>query len=115
MPVQAWYAPQKMAGTSDWDRDAMRRIRAHIRAVMDDTGATQNEVGARCGMSSGTLSKIMTNDRGIKVGMVLKLALGLGITSTKLLEENPDPKFFRGEPVPLPLRKMKSPGGGKTP
>jgi transcriptional regulator with XRE-family HTH domain len=97
-------------GLSGWDKDAMRRIRAHIRERMADGGGiSQNEIAKRCLMTSGTLSKIMTEDRGVKVGMVLKLLIGLGVSGTKLLEENPDPKFFQNEPVPTPLRKIRLP------
>lgn len=102
------YRAQTMPGSkglSDWDKIAMRRIRAHVRAYQAESGASQNEVATRCQMTSGTFSKIMTSDRGTEVGNVLKLLLGLGLTATKLLEENPDPKFFQGEPVPPPLRR----------
>jgi hypothetical protein len=106
-PVTGCYSASRMAGKSEEDRDAMRRIRAHLRQQMKERGISQNEIGARCKMSSGTISKIMADDRGIKVGMVLKLLVGLGISATRLLEENPAPEFFNGDPIPPPLRPKR--------
>jgi transcriptional regulator with XRE-family HTH domain len=97
----------RMAGKSEDDVSAMRRIRAHFRQQMAERGLSQNELGSRCGLSSGTISKIMTADRGVKVGIVLKLLRGLGISGTRLLEENPPEQFFNGDPVPPPLRPRR--------
>lgn len=101
------YMDQMPLGTSEEDREAMRRIRAHFRQQMEERGLSQNLLAAHCGISSGTISKIMTSDRGTKVGIVLKLLLGLGISATRLLEENPPDRFFEDEPVPPPLRRKQ--------
>lgn len=89
------------------DRDGMRRIRAHFRAAANERGISQNALAELCGLSSGRISKIMNTEGAIKVGTILQLLRGLGITATRLLEENPDPEFFEGDPVPPPLRKRR--------
>jgi transcriptional regulator with XRE-family HTH domain len=88
------------------DIDGMRRVRAHIRAAAKDKGVSQNALAQRCGLTSGRMSKIMSPAGPvIKVGTMLQLLRGLGITATRLLEENPGAEFFEGDPIPPPLRK----------
>lgn len=62
-------------------KSGMRDVITFIKAEMDRQGLSQNELAERCGMQSGTVSRILNppnDDRGVELASIDKLAHGLG-------------------------------------
>jgi transcriptional regulator with XRE-family HTH domain len=76
------------------DREAEARTRAHVRQQMDERGIDQAEVCRMTTVDDGLLSRILTSERGIGLGTLLKLCKGLKITPTRMLETDPPLKYW---------------------
>ena len=62
-----------------------------LRSYRAEHNLSQQELGARCGLSHSAISRIESGDRTeLKVGTLLKLSGGLGITVDELLKEAPE-------------------------
>lgn len=73
------------------------RIRAHIRQQMKERGYTTYEaVAAKVGLDPTYIGRILSTHRGIGLGAVMKIAKGLKITPTRLLEEDPPDEYRDG-------------------
>lgn len=80
-------------GKSSEDLEVEARIRGHIRQQMKERGINQAELARRIGTTEATASRILSGHRGIGVGMALKIARGLHITPSRLLEEDAPAEF----------------------
>lgn len=75
------------------DRELSARICKWIRAEAEARKVSQNEIGRRMGIGSGTLSKYMTGERIASVGFLLMAARELKIPSlVQLVFEDPQAK-----------------------
>jgi transcriptional regulator with XRE-family HTH domain len=72
------------------DRDVEERIRRHIRHEMEERGISRAELARMLKADDGNVSRILSGDRGIGLGLVLRICRGLRITPTRLLEHEPD-------------------------
>jgi transcriptional regulator with XRE-family HTH domain len=82
--------------------DVARRVRGHLRQQMAERGLNQSALAKRLGLSRQALSQLLTGERGIGVGTILRVSGALHITPTRLMEEDPDPRFADPPPVTLP-------------
>jgi transcriptional regulator with XRE-family HTH domain len=83
-----------VARKSDEDREVEERIRAHIRQQMHDRGIDKAEAARRVKSDNGNFSRILSGDRGIGPGLILRICKAFRITPTRLLEEDPPRAFF---------------------
>lgn len=90
--------PDHVSAKKATDLRVEARIRAHVRQQMEERGITQNEVARRVDANQGHFSRILQGDRSITAGLAYRIAKGLGITPTRLLEEDPPVRFFQKDP-----------------
>jgi DNA-binding Xre family transcriptional regulator len=83
-----------MGAKSAEDLEAEARVRAHLRQQMDERSIHQTELAHRIGADDGNITRILGGERGIGLGLVLRICRALKITPTRLLEEDPPEKFF---------------------
>lgn len=76
------------------DRVAEARARAHVRQQMAERHIDQAEVSRMTGVDDGLLSRILSGERGIGLGTLLKFCDGLKITPTRMLESDPPLKYW---------------------
>jgi transcriptional regulator with XRE-family HTH domain len=76
------------------DLEAEARIRGHLRQQVAERKITPTELARRIRADSGNITRILAGTRGIKsLGQVLRICRGLGITATRLLEEDAAPEY----------------------
>jgi len=74
----------------------IRKLISFINAERERQNLTQNELGERCGMQSGTISRILGGQVTPSVDSIEKLAKGLGYNlSAFLVLATTGPKEFR--------------------
>lgn len=104
-----------VADKSPEDREANARIRAWLRQVMDERGIDPAELARRVGAVSpgkkpSNFYRQMDGSRPFNAGMILRICEGCQLTPTRLLEENPDPRFWDISPIPPPRRTRATQG-----
>jgi hypothetical protein len=89
------------------DIEIERRVRAHIRREMEERRIGTNEAGRRLNVRPGTLSKILTEQRGFGSGFILRVMRGFTIPAKLLIDEDPPDRFMApGVPEePTPPKK----------
>lgn len=76
------------------DLEAEARIRAHLRHQMAERRITATELARRIKADDGNITRILGGTRGVKsLGQVLRICRGLGLTATRLLEEDAPPQY----------------------
>lgn len=83
-----------MASKNAEDQEIEARIRGHIRREMVERGLGVNEAGRKLGLGNGTLSRILSEERGFGSGFILRVQRAWAIPSKLLIEEDPEPRFM---------------------
>ena len=75
-----------MAGPTDLQSDAQRRVAAEIRRAMAEQGLTQVELSRRTGVPQPRISSLISGDRGKFPRELLRVldALGLKLAATPI-------------------------------
>jgi transcriptional regulator with XRE-family HTH domain len=70
----------------DMARDPLRRVGANVRAIRHERGMTQEEVAHASGLSLSDVGRIERAERDPGVRVLLRLAHGLDVPVTRLLD-----------------------------
>ena len=89
-------SPRAMGKKTPEDLEAEARVRAHLRQQMAERHISRAELARRVGSDDGNMTRILDGERGIGLGLVLRICRGLSISPTRLLLENA-PKEY-GDP-----------------
>jgi transcriptional regulator with XRE-family HTH domain len=76
------------------DLEIERRVRAYIREEMIERGIGVNEMGRRLGLKEGTLSRILSEQRGFGSGFILRTYRALKVKAVNFLESDPPARFM---------------------
>lgn len=98
-----------MAKKSREDHEIEERIRGHIRREMVDREIGVNDAGRRLGLAQGTLSRILTGERGFAAGFILRVQRAFHVSAKDLLEEDPEPRFMATGVPPEPKKAGQKP------
>lgn len=82
------------------DRVIDARVRAYLREYMEERGIGQVELAARLEITQGHVSKILSRDRGVGLGLALRVSRLLRVSMPRLLEEDPPAKFWDADDLP---------------
>jgi transcriptional regulator with XRE-family HTH domain len=96
MPVTAEYLPENAIEQASAFGARLRRLRL-------ETGLTLKQLAERCGLAVSTISKIENERMSPTYDVLLKLASGLGIDLSSLLEDSAAPSEVK---VPLGRRDI---------
>lgn len=77
------------------DEAVEERIRAHVRARMEHLKIGVMKTAEKCGCDQGNLTRILLKQRGIGLGMAVRLIDGLSLDGLQALTLDPDRRFFR--------------------
>jgi transcriptional regulator with XRE-family HTH domain len=69
--------------------EAGARVGAHLLCAFAHRSITRAELARRIGSDDGNLSRILNGERGIGLGLVVRICAALQITPTRLLLEDP--------------------------
>lgn len=92
--------PAAVKRRTEEDLRVERRIRAHLRQQMESREIDMTELAKRIGYDNGAMSRVLRGERGIGLGLVLRIVNGLHITASRLLEEDPAAEFFGQDDAP---------------
>ena len=76
------------------DREIEARIRAYLREYQAERQIGQVELAERLGVTQGAISRILSGNRGVGLGLALRVSRLLRVSMPRLLEENPPEKFW---------------------
>jgi transcriptional regulator with XRE-family HTH domain len=72
------------------DKKRLKQIGAHIKALRESAGLSQDQLAAQCDVTKGNISMIENGNKDYTVTTLLELARGLGKHPKKLLEDDFD-------------------------
>lgn len=75
------------------DLEAGARIRGHLRQQMAERGISKAELSRRIQADDGQVTRLLNGSRVPGVGQVLRICRGLKISASRLLEEDPAPRY----------------------
>lgn len=76
------------------DLEAEARVRAHLRQQMEERHISRAELARRIGSDDGNMTRLLNGTRGVGLGLVVRICRELSITPTRLLLEDPQPKYW---------------------
>lgn len=77
--------------------EAEAKVRAHLRQQMEERDIDQAELASLLDTTEATVSRILSGDRGIGLGLFVRICRRLGVTATRLLEHAPPVGFSDDE------------------
>lgn len=86
-------SPRTVGKKTAEDYEAEARIRGHLRQQMHDRRINIAELARRVGSDDGNMTRILNGDRGIGLGLTLRIIRGLKLNATRLLEEDAPERF----------------------
>ena len=76
------------------DKEIEERVRAHVRRRMEFLNLGVTQAAEMCDCDQGNLTKILLVQRGMGLGMAVRLITGLGLDALTALTVDPDQRFF---------------------
>ena len=73
------------------DQATRTRLLGHLRSLMAEHKLDISATARRLGVSQGTVSAILGEDRAIGFDVFIKMHRGFGVSANYLLDEDPEP------------------------
>lgn len=68
------------------DKKRLKKFAQHFKKLREEKGISQRELGTRCDVDHGKISKIESNKANVTLTTLLELADGLEISPKELLD-----------------------------
>ena len=76
------------------DKVIENRIRAYLREYLDERQIGQVDLAARLEVTQGTVSRALKGERGIGLGLALRISRLIRVSMPRMLEEDPPERFW---------------------